>query len=144
MIISEVPQTFQNRPDAVLLGKHIIRVLNKSNSVVPSRDISSITIEGDLTEVEIAPILTGYNSLILSAMPPSILANGVQETTITSAGLMTFDYNIWKVANRFNTFVLSGSINDGTLVFSTNESGVYLFEFISGNNTGYVEVTAND
>lgn len=144
MIISEVPQTFLNRPDAVLFGKHIIRVLNKPNGVIPARDASSITIEGDLTEVEITPILTGYNSLILSAIPPNILANGVQETTITSAGLMTFDYNIWKVANRFNTLVLSGSINDGTLVFSTNESGVYLFEFISGNNTGYVEVTAND
>lgn len=92
------------------------------------------------TQAAVQNVIDGHNTLTLSATLSSITADGVQETVITSAGLNSFDYRVW----RNGAIVLSGSINDGSLDFSTNEAGVYLVEFIDGTSTGYKEITATN
>lgn len=83
-------------------------------------------------------IVNGHASLSPSASQASIAANGVAESVVTVTGLTNFTYKIW----LNEAVVMSGTISDGSLEFSTDTPGTYTIEVINGNDTGYTEVTA--
>jgi hypothetical protein len=101
-----------------------------------------LQIEGEFSSQEITTlqaILDGHASLSPSASQASITANGVAESVVTVHGLTTFNYRVW----LSGVVVLSGTISDGSLEYSTDTPGAYTIEVMDGNSTGYVEVVAN-
>jgi hypothetical protein len=89
--------------------------------------------------------VSGHGQLQVSASPDSaIQANGEDEVICTIPGMTYFDYVIRKFDKAENEFIpiLSGSVNDGALEFSTDVKGMYEIEIINGGDTGYITVEA--
>jgi hypothetical protein len=83
-------------------------------------------------------LVNGYMTLPITASKTSLVADGIDETTLTSPGLTTFEYTIW----RDGVLDSSGTVSDGVLELSAASAGQYLVEVRDGDDTGYVEVTA--
>jgi hypothetical protein len=84
-------------------------------------------------------IAQGWDTLTVSSDKESIASDNVEEAVITCVELPTvFDYNV----HLGDEVVLSGSVGDGSLEYSTNVSGSYIIEIIEQGtyNTGYAKL----
>jgi hypothetical protein len=82
--------------------------------------------------------LAGFETLAVEVSKTSIVADGTDESVIASPGLTSFAYTIW-VDGVLDS---SGTISDGVLELSAATAGRYLVEVRDGDDTGYVEITA--
>ena len=86
-------------------------------------------------------IADGVDTLTVASDKVSIASDNIEEATITCVELPTvFDYRIY----QDDTFILDGSVLDGSIEFRTNDPGNYVFEINAQGtyNTGYIQVEA--
>jgi hypothetical protein len=84
-------------------------------------------------------IADGVDTLTVVSDKATIASDGIEEAVITCFELVTnMDYNIY----RDDEMHLSGSVGDGSIEYSTNTPGTYIFEIIEPgtHNTGYVQL----
>ena len=86
-------------------------------------------------------IAQGFDTLIVASDKATIASDGIEEATITCVELPTnLDYKIY----RDGSLHLSGSVGDGSIEYSSNTPGDYVFEIIDPNpenfKTGYVQL----
>lgn len=110
------------------------------NGLVPEPYSVKVTPPDIGLEVATQSILDNHAFLTVNATKTTILADGIDSTSLTIAGQTTFDYAIL----RENILVASGAVNDGILEFSTDEPSTYLFELKVGSQTGYAKVIADN
>jgi len=82
--------------------------------------------------------LDNHATLTVLASKATLQADGVETVSFSISGQMAFDYKLMQE----NIVKLVGSVNDGTLVFSTDIAGTYTVELKIGNATGYAQVEA--
>jgi hypothetical protein len=88
-------------------------------------------------------ISDGHNILSVAATKTSITDDGLDETIITCLELTTnFDYTVWVNG----TISISGSISDGTMEYSSNQSGIHTIEIREQGtyNTGYAIIAVGE
>ena len=96
----------------------------------------------DITQImqdEITAILQGHYTLAVASDKSAIASDNVEEAVITCVELpTTFDYNVYSGID----IVLSGSVDDGSLEFSTNVPGRYTIEIKEQGayRTGYINL----
>lgn len=86
----------------------------------------------------ISAMVNGYLALTINATKTTIQADGTDEAALSVTGLTSFAFTVWHDGVLSNT----ATANDGVLELSAAQTGVYLVEVVSGNNSGYIEVIA--
>ena len=139
-------------PDTYIAPKEYVAQLNtRIATLYPSESDGIISSDGDglrafvidsvsqLVADDITDILQQHDTLIVNATLSSIPADGITETVITCPTLLSnMDYIIYR-----NKAVSSqGSVNDGSIELSLNESGTVIVEIKDPVSyaTGYVEI----
>lgn len=93
--------------------------------------------EQDSSEV-LQAVLDNHAVLTVNATGTQLTANGLDSVAWSIVGQTAFTYVLY----RDNLQVATGNVNDGTLVFATDEPGVYHVELKTGNQTGYATAEA--
>lgn len=117
-------------------------------TAVPAGTIAGVSVGDNLRvhlliadtsqDATISGVVAGHNTLSPISTQAQIDADGVDEAVISVDGLTVFDYQIW----LWGEVIASGTVNDGSLEFSTDTVGVYLVEIFDGDDTGHIEVEA--
>lgn len=96
-------------------------------------------IHNPANEVLAGQLADGVDTLTVASDKATIASDGIEEAVITCIELATdMDYRIY----RDDVFRLSGSVADGSIEYSSNTPGTYVFEITEPGtyNTGYVQV----